>query len=94
MIFTWKIEKFLKNGAFELEKFLNFPSKKFPWEIFSLNSVHPPLHVPGRARELGFQLGFRPDFFKRPAIRINPDFLTAPRDFNSTACIRSAGSVL
>jgi hypothetical protein len=34
MIFTWKIEKFLKNGAFELEKFLNFPSKKFPWEIF------------------------------------------------------------
>ena len=40
MIFTWKIEKFLKNGAFELEKFLNFPSKKFPWEIFSLNSVY------------------------------------------------------
>ena len=37
MIFTWKIEKFLKNGAFELEKFLNFPSKNFPWEIFSRN---------------------------------------------------------
>ena len=29
MVFTWKIEKFLKNGAFELEKFLNFPSKNF-----------------------------------------------------------------
>ena len=54
--FPWKIfHNFLKNGAFKLEKFLNFPSKNFPWEIFSRNPA--PGSVAHRAQvQEGFVL--------------------------------------